>query len=123
MVGIGPFLAHPDTPLSASPDGDAALTVKAIAVTRLLTRRTNIPATTALGILDPKGRELALGAGANVMMPDFTPGRYRALYDLYPGRTGTAEPEKVIQSLREYLGPRGRAIGKGPGASPNRCRS
>lgn len=115
MVGIGPFIAHPDTPLAAAPDGDVALTVKTTAVTRLLTRTTNIPATTALGALDPQGREMALSAGANVMMPDFTPERYRILYDLYPGRTGVIEPEQVIRSLHGYLESNGRSIGKDPG--------
>lgn len=116
MIGIGPFIAHPDTPLAAMPDGDVALTVKTIAVTRLLTRTTNIPATTALGTLDPRGREMALSAGANVMMPDFTPGRYRILYDLYPGRSGVVEPEQAIRSVREYLESNGRSIGSGPGS-------
>jgi biotin synthase len=116
MIGIGPFIAHPDTPLAAMPDGDAAMTVKTIAVTRLLTRTTNIPATTALGTLEPKGREMALAAGANVMMPDFTPERYRVLYDLYPGRSGVVEPEQAVRSLREYLLKQGRSIGEGPGS-------
>ncbi len=115
MVGIGPFIAHPDTPLAAMPDGDVALTVKTVAVARLLTRTTNIPATTALGILDPKGREMGLSAGANVMMPDFTPVKYRSLYDLYPGRSGVIEPEQVIQSIRGYLESQGKSIGMGPG--------
>jgi biotin synthase len=118
MVGIGPFLAHPDTPLKEMPDGDAALTVKALAVARLLTRTANIPATTALGILDPRGRELGLAAGANVMMPDFTPERYRLLYDLYPGRSAVTEPEKAIEYIRKYLATVGRSIGSGPGDRP-----
>ncbi len=118
MVGIGPFLAHPDTPLGEMPDGDAFLTVKALAVTRLVTRTANIPATTALGILDPKGRELGLAAGANVMMPDFTPASYRLLYDLYPGRSAVTEPEKAIEYIRKYLATVGRSIGRGPGDRP-----
>ena len=53
MLGIGPFLPHPETPLAACPAGDLSLTLKVLAVARLLTRTTNIPATTALANLDP----------------------------------------------------------------------
>src|SRR5512145_842701 len=73
MLGIGPFIAHPETPLAGIVFDDLDLTLRVLAVARLLTRNTNIPATTALATMHPQGRLQALQAGANVVMPDFTP--------------------------------------------------
>ncbi len=115
MIGIGPFIAHPQTPLAHEPDGDIQMVLKVTALARLLTRSTNIPATTAISTLDTQGRRMALQAGANVVMPDFTPERYRSLYDLYPGRTRVLESKELIDQLRTDLGALGRAIGQGPG--------
>jgi len=112
MIGIGPFIAHPQTPLARKPSGDAGTALRVLAVARLLTRDTNLPATTALGILEPGARRKALMAGANVIMPDLTPTRYRRYYDLYPGKT------RKGQRLREIKGEIlaiGRTIGHGPG--------
>jgi biotin synthase len=100
MLGIGPFLPHPETPLAASPAGDLSMTLKVLAVPRLLTRTTNIPATTALGNLDPRGRLMALQAGANVVMPDFTPLAYRSLYEIYPGRNKTEDASDFLGRLK-----------------------
>jgi len=89
MLGIGPFIAHPDTPLGRFSSGDPELVFKVLAVARLVTRTTNIPATTSLATLDPRHRVKALMVGANVVMPDFTPARYKKHYDIYPGKSGT----------------------------------
>ena len=86
MVGIGPFIPHPDTPLAGAPGGGVELTLRLVALTRLLLPEALIPATTALGSLDPIGREKALRAGANVVMPSLTPTAVRPLYQLYPGK-------------------------------------
>jgi biotin synthase len=116
MLGIGPFIPHPQTPLAGSTAGGVQETLKMIAVARLVTRDTNIPATTALTTLDPEGRRKALACGANVVMPDFTPLRYRALYEIYPGRGGIGETdETAIARLKETLASLGRSVGKGPG--------
>jgi biotin synthase len=96
MLGIDPFLPQPETPLADSPAGDLYLTLKVLAVARLLTRRTHIPATTTLGILDGRGRIKALQAGANVVMPDFTPPSFRQHYGIYPGRS---DPQNVHDFL------------------------
>ncbi len=86
MVGIGPFIPHPSTPLKNARAGTLNKTLKMIALTRLFLPDTNIPATTALGTIHPFGRQLALKCGANVIMPNFTPSPYRALYTLYPDK-------------------------------------
>ncbi|MEN6461332.1 MAG: [FeFe] hydrogenase H-cluster radical SAM maturase HydE [Syntrophomonas sp.] len=92
MVGIGPYICHQDTPLVGSPDGTVEMTFKVVALTRIVTRNTHIPATTALATLRPAdGREKALQLGANVVMPNVTPVRYRALYELYPAKICTGE--------------------------------
>ena len=110
MLGIGPFIAHPDTPLAGIGHDDLELTLRVLALARLITRNTNIPATTALATLHPQGRLLALQAGANVVMPDFTPEIYKTRYDIYPGRTDVGPAveiivrlEKDFQSIRRTL--------------------
>ena len=86
MIGIGPFIPHPDTPLYASVQAPIELTIRAVALLRLLLPVSNIPATTAAGSLDPVGREKMLRAGANVLMPNITPMKYKKNYLLYPNK-------------------------------------
>jgi biotin synthase len=124
MLGIGPFIPHPGTPLAAAGGGTLPLTLRVLALARLLTRDTNIPATTALGTLHPEGRIRALQAGANVVMPDFTPESLRVRYDIYPGRTNMPDGDTLLAGLREDLAGLGRTLGKGPGGrvGPRRKR-
>jgi len=86
MIGIGPFIPNGDTPLKYEAGGTFNLSVKVMALVRLLLRNINIPATTAMETLHPQGRILALQRGANVVMPNVTEGDYRRLYALYPGK-------------------------------------
>ncbi|OPY91286.1 MAG: Biotin synthase [Syntrophaceae bacterium PtaU1.Bin231] len=112
MIGIGPFISHPDTPLGGFPNGSIDLVLKTIAVARMATRNTNIPATTALGTLDPDGRTRALAAGANVIMPDFTPAPYRSHYEIYPGRNRTGADQGIfLENLSRRLASAGRTLG------------
>ncbi len=110
MLGIGPFIAHPDTPLAGIDHDDLEMTLRVLAVARLLTRNTNIPATTALGTLHPQGRLLALQAGANVVMPDFTPEIYKSRYDIYPGRTDAGSAVEIIHKLEKDFQSIGRTL-------------
>ncbi|HEX7372023.1 MAG TPA: [FeFe] hydrogenase H-cluster radical SAM maturase HydE [Thermodesulfobacteriota bacterium] len=112
MIGIGPFIPHPSTPLAESPPGDLHRSVKILAVTRIVTGNTHLPATTASGVLDPQGRKKALLAGANVIMPDITPRKYRQHYDIYPGKT---KPKGGMDSLVPMITSLGRVIGRGAG--------
>ncbi len=86
MVGIGPFIPNPDTPLSEAAGGTFDLACRMMALTRLLLPDANIPATTAMETLQPDGRMLALQRGANVVMPNVTDTDYRKMYMLYPGK-------------------------------------
>lgn len=86
MAGIGPFIPHPDTPLGEEKQGTLNMTLKVLAVARIILRDVHLPATTAVGSIHPEGREMALRAGANVVMPNITPAKYRPLYELYPGK-------------------------------------
>jgi biotin synthase len=91
MVGIGPFLPHQDTPLRGHKNTDIFLTLKTLALIRLVLPKSNLPATTAMGTIDPTGRQQALKIGANVIMPNFTPSRYRENYKLYDNKICVSE--------------------------------
>jgi biotin synthase len=120
MLGIGPFIAHPDTPLNGIENDDLELTLRVLAIARLLTRNTNIPATTALATLHPHGRLQALQAGANVVMPDFTPEPYKNRYDIYPGRTDVGSAKEIIARLEKDFQTIGRTINYSVGHRPGR---
>ena len=91
MVGIGPFIPHSETPFSEFSKGTLRDTLVMVALTRLILPNALIPATTALGTIDPCGRELGLKAGANVVMPNLSPIKVRKLYDLYENKICTGE--------------------------------
>ena len=86
MVGIGPFIPHSETPFSNFERGTLRDTLVMVALTRLILPNALIPATTALGTIDPCGRELGFKAGANVVMPNLSPVKVRKLYDLYENK-------------------------------------
>lgn len=91
MIGIGPFISHKDTPFKNCENGSARLTLRLISILRLLFPYVLLPSTTALGTISPTGRELGLQAGANVVMPNLTPVRYREQYELYDNKICTGE--------------------------------
>jgi biotin synthase len=91
MIGIGPFLPHQDTPLCGYKNSDIFLTLKTLALIRLVLPKSNLPATTAMGTIDPTGRQQALKIGANVIMPNFTPSEYREDYKLYDNKICVSE--------------------------------
>lgn len=109
MAGIGPFIPHPHTPLKdETTDGHFELSLKMMALMRLLLPDINIPATTAMETLHPQGRLLALQCGANVVMPNVTQTVYRKQYELYPGKICTgddaAKCRGCIQAKIESIG-------------------
>jgi len=91
MSGMGPFIPHPQTPLGHGVTGSVFMTIKMLATARLYMPWLLLPATTALATLHPEGRELALRAGANVIMPNVSPDAYRSLYQIYPGKLNTQD--------------------------------
>lgn len=120
MLGIGPFIAHPDTPFAGIENDDIELTLRVLAIARLITRDTNIPATTALGTLHPQGRLMALQAGANVVMPDFTPEIYKSRYEIYPGRIDVGPAVDIIIRLEKDFQSIGRTLLYSPGHRPGK---
>lgn len=86
MIGIGPLIVHPETPLKKEKNGDLILAIKVLALTRLLLPDINIPATTAMETLHPQGRIIALQSGANVIMPNVTFEKCKKNYEIYPNK-------------------------------------
>lgn len=91
MVGIGPFIPHHDTPFKDHTTGSIELCLFLIAIIRLVLPDALIPATTALGTADQAGREKGILAGANVVMPNLSPMRFRGQYELYNDKISTGE--------------------------------
>ena len=91
MIGIGPYLTHEQTPFADKENGSMELTLRLISVLRLMFPYALLPSTTALGTIHPKGRELGLKAGANVVMPNLSPVNVRKLYELYENKICTGE--------------------------------
>ena len=91
MVGIGPFVPHHETPLRNQPQGTVAETLYLISLLRILQPKLLLPATTALGTIDPRGREKGILAGANVVMPNLSPTGVRKQYELYDNKICTGD--------------------------------
>lgn len=108
MVGIGPFIPQKDTPLGECQGGTSEETILILGILRLLLPEVLLPATTALGTLDPKGREKAFNAGANVIMPNLTPMNSRKKYNLYDGKkilgSEAGEEKKIIEESIRKMG-------------------
>mgnify|MGYP004574757439 FL=1 len=113
MIGIGPFIAHPHTPLKDMPNGNFTLALKVMALTRILLKNINIPATTAMETLNPNGRIIALQSGANVVMPNVTTTEYRAKYEIYPNKICINEnPSQCYNCIGGKIRSIGRTISK-----------
>jgi len=131
MIGIGPYLPHPATPLGAEfaarvasgdwpPDqvpNTELMTCKVVALTRLVRPDSNLPATTALSLVDKEaGRAHGLSRGANVVMPNITPPEYREKYEIYPEKADVHETAEAINaSIQALLRELGRTVGTGAG--------
>ena len=135
MIGLGPYVPHPATPLAGSARGLAAsgseqapntemMTYKMLALTRLACPQANIPSTTALAVVTGgKGRQVGLERGANVIMPNLTPPEYRAKYEIYPAKAcvqvATDEGDRLIKDSIQAIG---RRVGTGRGDCARRSR-
>jgi biotin synthase len=128
MIGIGPYIAHAATPLgsgalrpavapSEQVPSSEEMVYKMIALTRIVCPNTNIPSTTALATINKvDGRKRGLKAGANVVMPNLTPSKYRRLYEIYPAKACIDESAvDCNQCLRGQIHSLGRFAGRGPG--------
>ena len=104
MIGIGPFIPHADTPFAHEAAGSIDLTLKLIAVFRLMHPSALIPSTTALATLSPDGRERGILAGANVVMPNLSPSSVREKYTLYNHKAAFgSEAAEGLELLEEQL--------------------
>lgn len=101
MIGIGPYITQSDTPFKNFPSGDIKLTLRLIAILRLMFPYALIPATTALGTLCAGGRELGLKAGANVVMPNLSPVSVRKKYAIYDSKICTGEASEQCRYCME----------------------
>jgi len=127
MIGLGPFIPHPDTPLGLERNiwaDEPEMFFKAVAVLRIFNPDAHIPATTAFDAMFPgTGRDLALQRGANVFMPNCTPTDYRKDYLLYPGKPCLTEaPDHCTQCVVARIEAMDRKIGVGPGHSLKKRR-
>jgi biotin synthase len=110
MIGIGPFISQAETPLCGASVGSTELTLRVLALTRIVTRSALMPTTTALETVTVGGRELGLRAGANVVMISFTPVQYRDLYSIYPRKDIGRNVGAVIKEIEKICIENGRNI-------------
>ena len=104
MVGIGPFIPHHDTPFGDRPAGTLRQTILLLAIVRLMLPGVLLPATTALGTIEPDGREQGVMAGANVVMPNLSPLDVRKKYMLYDNKISTGvEAAANIKELKQRM--------------------
>ena len=108
MIGIGPFIPHHNTPFKNASPGSLEQTLQLISILRLMMPKALIPATTALGTINPQGRELGILAGANVVMPNLSPVAVRKDYSLYDNKICTgdeaAECRSCLATRMESIG-------------------
>ncbi len=125
MIGLGPFVPHPDTPLgkvvpvtSGQAPNSENMVLKVLALVRLVCPMSNIPATTALASIDPEGGyEAGLRWGANVIMPNVSPAEVRKFYQIYPGKVCVTETIEFHERLVRRIQEMGRSVGVGRGDS------
>lgn len=128
MIGVGPYIAHPESLLGKNPGlksmeaeeqvpATELMTYKTVALTRILCPEANIPSTTALATLNTEsGRELGLSRGANVVMPNLTPAQYRRFYEIYPAKACIDETARQCHfCMQGRILSLGRELGKGQG--------
>lgn len=116
MVGIGPFIPHKDTPFGKEPQGSLEDTLFYLALLRLMFPRALLPATTALGTIHPKGREMGILSGANVVMPNLSPPSVRGKYLLYNNKSYTGEEAaEGLSDLKKRMGNIGCTIAESRG--------
>lgn len=136
MIGCGPYISHPDTALGSDLEGmnladgeqvpnTELMTYKVVALARIVCPAANIPSTTALATLNTQsGRELGLARGANVVMPNLTPVKYRSMYEIYPAKACINETAAQCHNcMKNRILSIARQIGIGRGDSVNFLQS
>lgn len=125
MCGMGPYIEHEDTPLFKYKDfllpveERYFLTLKMIALLRILMKDINIASATALQAINPEGREEGIRVGANVIMPNITPVKYHESYNLYKGKPEIVQETDIyIENLEKQISAAGDVIGYGDKGNP-----
>lgn len=104
MVGIGPFIPHSDTPFKDEPQGSLELTLFLLSLVRIMLKNVLLPSTTALGTIAPRGREMGILSGANVIMPNLSPKSVREKYMLYNNKLSSGvEAAEGLNQLKLQL--------------------
>lgn len=116
MCSFSPFIPSPETPMKNVPPADLTLTLKTMAVARIVLKNVHIPATTALSTLTAEGRKLGLTVGANVIMPNFTPDQYKDKYRIYANKK-TYDPIQYVEELKQMIHSMGRKVSEEKGHS------
>lgn len=109
MIGTGPFIVHPDTPLKDAQNGNFTFALRVMSIIRILMKDINIPATTAMETIHPQGRIFALQSGANVVMPNITKADCREKYEIYPNKSAD---NNDIDTIKEKIISIGRTVSK-----------
>ncbi len=118
MASFSPFVSSRNTPFKKINNADLTLTLKTIAAARIVLRNVHIPATTALSVLNEDGRMLGLLAGANVIMPDFTPEPHNKFYEIYSGINSEENSQtESLANIKLMIKEIGRKISTGKGDS------
>lgn len=115
MIGIGPFIPHKDTPFRDFPAGSYETTLFMLSLCRIMLPEVLLPATTALGTINPQGREEGVLSGANVIMPSLSPMSVREKYMLYDNKICSEEAGESIANLRSRMSAIGYGISVGRG--------
>jgi len=112
MMGVGLFIPHKETGLGSEPAGDLEMALKVLALTRIVTKTAHLPSATAIGTKGGEGAVVrALKAGANVIMPNFTPMEYKELYEIYPGKKCVKESwQRSLELVQKDVEAAGRNI-------------
>ena len=119
MIGLGPFVAHSQTPFANETIGGVDLTLRVYALVRILNPMANIPSTSAMESARPGERMRGLQVGANVIMPSFTPERVKELYNIYPGKNVQQDiDEDGLQSALAMINKAGYKVSWARGDSP-----
>lgn len=119
MIGVGPFLPHSETPFAKEPKGSLELTLRFLALCRILCPDAMIPATTAMATLHPEGRVKAILGGCNVVMPNLSPTAHRKDYSLYDNKASLgAESAEGVALLQKQMQQIGYTIDWGRGDAP-----
>lgn len=110
MAGIGPFIAHKETELNGSENGSVELTLRAVALARIILPKANLPATTALGVIDIVKKRNIFSCGANVVMQKITPNNVKRLYEIYPSNLVDLTIEQGRKNIEQEI----ISLGKNP---------